>query len=137
MNLEQMRPIFRPGSTFAVVGLSSNPNRASHDVAAYLQRHGYRIIPVNPAEDEVLGETCYPTLSEVPQPIDVVDVFRRAEHTPPIAREAVDVGAKVLWLQQGIVSEEARRIGEEGGLTVVMDACTRTAHAMLRREGEL
>jgi predicted CoA-binding protein len=123
--------ILREARTIAVVGLSSKPNRPSNEVASYLQRHGYRILPVNPNEAEVLGEKAYPSLDEVPDPIDVVDVFRRAEHTPEIARHAVRAGAKVLWLQMGIVNDVARRIAEESGLQVVMDTCMMTAHRRL------
>jgi predicted CoA-binding protein len=117
----------------AVVGLSSKPWRASHDVAAYLQVNGYRIVPVNPAESEVLGERAYPTLLDIPKDVrvDIVDVFRRAEHTPEVAREAVEIGARVLWLQEGIVSQEAARIAMEGGVDVVMGTCIRHARERL------
>lgn len=113
--------------TIAVVGLSSKPTRPSYDVSAYLQDHGYRIVPVNPKETEVLGERAYPSLRDLPEDleIDVVDVFRRAEDTPEIARDAVAIGAKVLWLQQDIVNEEAYRIASEGGLEVIMGVCIR------------
>jgi uncharacterized protein len=113
--------------TVAVVGLSSKPSRPSYEIAAYLQDHGYRIVPVNPKETEVLGERAYPSLRDIPDDvqIDVVDVFRRAEDTPPIARDAVAVGAKVLWLQEGIVSDEAYRIASEAGLDVIMGVCIR------------
>ena len=96
-------------------------------MASYLQDHGYRIVPVNPAETEVLGERAYPTLLDVPREvgIEVVDVFRRPEHTPEVARQAVEIGAKLLWLQEGIVSEEAARIATEGGLDVIMGVCIR------------
>jgi predicted CoA-binding protein len=100
-------------------------------VAAYLQAKGYRIIPVNPNETEVLGERAYASLLDVPERIDAVDVFRRAELTPEVARQAVAVGAKVLWLQMDIVNDEARRIAEEGGLDVVMGVCIRTTHQRL------
>lgn len=111
----------------AVVGLSSKPNRPSFTVASYLQDHGYRIVPVNPTETEILGERAYPTLLDVPREvgIEVVDVFRRPEHTPEVARQAVEIGAKLLWLQEGIVSEEAARIATEGGLDVIMGVCIR------------
>jgi predicted CoA-binding protein len=111
----------------AVVGLSSKPSRPSYEIAAYLQDHGYRIVPVNPKETEVLGERAYPSLRDIPDDvqIDVVDVFRRAEETPPIARDAVAIGAKVLWLQEGIVSDEAYRIASEAGLDVIMGVCIR------------
>jgi predicted CoA-binding protein len=131
---EELRSILGRSRSVAVVGLSSKPWRDSHRVAAYLQRHGYRIIPVNPKETEVLGERAYPSLLEVPVPIDAVDVFRRSEYTPEIARQAVAVGARVLWLQVDIVNDEARRIAEEAGLDVVMGACMMTAHQGLEVE---
>jgi predicted CoA-binding protein len=120
--------------TIAVVGLSSKPNRPSLEVARYLQEHGYRIVPVNPKETEVLGERAYASLADVPERIDVVDVFRRAEETPAIAREAVAIGARVLWLQEGIVSDEAARIATEGGLEVIMGVCIRHVRARLMGE---
>ncbi|HEY8117040.1 MAG TPA: CoA-binding protein, partial [Actinomycetota bacterium] len=121
----ELRSILGDARTIAVVGLSSNPERASYEVAEYLQSKGYRIVPVNPNETEVLGERAYPTLADIPSEIeiDVVDVFRRAEQTPAIAEEAVARGAKVLWLQEGIANDDARRIGEAGGLSVVMGVC--------------
>jgi predicted CoA-binding protein len=133
-----LRSILEDVRTIAVVGLSSRPERPSYGVSAYMQEHGYRIVPVNPKESEVLGEQAYPSLLDVPKDtrIDVVDVFRRAELTPPIAREAVQVGAKVLWLQEGIVNDEARRIAEDAGLTVVMGLCIRVVHHQLDRGGD-
>ena len=129
MSTEQ--EILRKYRTIAVVGLSSNPERYSFEVGSYLQGHGYRIVPVNPGEREVLGERAYPSLLDVPDPIDVVDVFRRAEETPEIARQAVAVGAKVLWLQNDIVNDEARRIAEDGGLDVIMGLCIMSTHRRL------
>ena len=128
---EELASMLGDARTIAVVGLSSKPDRPSHRVAAYLQSKGYRIIPVNPGETQVLGETSYPSLLDVPEKIDVVDVFRRAEYTPEVARQAVAVGAKVLWLQEGIVNEEAGRIAAEGGLEVVMGACMMRTHERL------
>jgi predicted CoA-binding protein len=124
----ELRSILGDARTVAVVGLSSKPDRPSHEVAGFLQERGYRIVPVNPNETEVLGEHAYPSLLDVPAeiPIDIVDVFRRAEETPPVAEQAVRRGAKVLWLQQGIVNEEARRVAEEAGLTVIMGVCIKT-----------
>jgi predicted CoA-binding protein len=122
-NDEELRSILGSAHTIAIVGLSSKPWRHSYEVAAYLQGKGYRIVPVNPNETEVLGERAYPTLLDVDVPVDAVDVFRRAEHTPEVARQAVQIGAKVLWLQDGILNEDAFRIGTEGGLDVVMGAC--------------
>jgi predicted CoA-binding protein len=132
----ELRALLGRAHTIAVVGLSSRPNRPSHQVAAYLQDHGYRIVPVNPNETEVLGETAYPTLRDIPAElhIDVVDVFRRAEHTPPVARDAVAIGASVLWLQEDIVSEEAAAIASEAGLDVIMGVCIRKVRERLMRE---
>jgi predicted CoA-binding protein len=126
-----LRSILDGTRTIAVVGLSSKTWRDSFRVAWYLQDAGYRIIPVNPKETEVLGEPAYPTLRDVPVSIDLVDVFRRAEQTPPVAEEAVAVGARSLWLQLDIVSEEARRIAEAGGLHVVMGLCIKVEHRRL------
>jgi predicted CoA-binding protein len=121
----ELRSLLGEVSVVAVVGISSKPWRASHEVASYLQQHGYRIVPVNPNEDEVLGEQVYASLLDIPKDVhvDVVDVFRRAEHTPEVARDAVAIGARMLWLQEGIVSEEAARIASEGGLEVIMGVC--------------
>ena len=133
----ELRILLGEARTIAVVGLSSRPGRPSLDVAAYLQQRGYRIVPVNPRETEVLGERAYPSLRDIPEDlaIDVVDVFRRAEDTPPIASDAVAIGAKVLWLQDGIVNEEAYRIATEAGLEVIMGVCIRRADQRLQREG--
>jgi len=130
----ELRAILGEAVTIAIVGLSSRPDRDSYDIAEFLQDRGYRIVPINPKESGVLGEPAYPSLLEVPDDvrIDVVDVFRRAEDTPPIAEQAVARGAKMLWLQDGIVSEEARRIAEDAGMTVVMDDCIkRTVRRLL------
>jgi predicted CoA-binding protein len=134
---EELRSILGDAKTIAVVGLSSNPARDSHSVAAFLQRRGYRIVPVNPNETEVLGERAYPSLLDVPEDvgIDVVDVFRRAEFTPDVARDAVERGAKVLWLQDQIVNDEAREIGEAAGMSVIMGVCIRRETNRLEREG--
>ena len=121
----------RNSKTIAVVGLSGNPERTSYQVSKYMQEQGYRIIPVNPNYDEILGEKCYPAVQEIPEPIDVVDVFQRSEVTPPIAQSAVDIGAKVLWLQLGVVNETAASIAREGGLEVVMDRCMKIEHGRL------
>ena len=128
----ELRSILGDARTIAVVGLSSRPDRPSHDVAAFLQRRGYRIVPVNPNETEVLGERAYPSLIDIPERIDIVDVFRRPEDTPQIADEAVTIGAKALWLQTGIANEEAAARAAAGGLAVVMDACIGATHAMLQ-----
>jgi predicted CoA-binding protein len=121
----QLRSLLGEAHVVAVVGISSKPWRPSYQVASYLQEHGYRIVPVNPNEKEVLGEQVYASLLDIPNEIhvDVVDVFRRAEHTPEVARDAVAVGARMLWLQEGIVSDEAARIAAEGGVDVIMGVC--------------
>ncbi|MDH4111118.1 MAG: CoA-binding protein [Actinomycetota bacterium] len=133
----ELRMLLGEAKTIAVVGLSSKPSRPSLAVASYLQARGFRIVPVNPRETEVLGEPAYATLGEIPAdtPIDVVDVFRRAEDTPEIARDAVAIGAKVLWLQAGIVNDEAYRIASEAGLEVIMGVCIRQTDLRLLREG--
>jgi uncharacterized protein len=115
--------------TIAIVGLSSNELRASNFVGFYLKRHGYTVIPVNPRETEILGEVSYPSLLEVPQPIDIVNVFRAPDALPGIAREAVEVQAGALWCQFGVINEEGARIAEEGGLAVVVDRCLKIEHA--------
>jgi predicted CoA-binding protein len=115
--------------TIAIVGLSGNPLRASNFVGFYLKRHGYRVIPVNPREPEILGERSFASLREVPVPIDVVNVFRAPSALPAIAREAVAIGAKCLWCQFGVINEEGARIAEDGGLAVVMDRCIKVEHA--------
>ena len=121
--------IIQTARTVAIVGLSPNELRASNFVGFYLKRHGYRVIPVNPRAAEVFGEPSYPTLADVPLPIDVVDVFRAPEAVPEIAREAVAAGAKALWLQFGVISLEGAEIARAGGLTVVMDRCLKVEHA--------
>jgi predicted CoA-binding protein len=115
--------------TIAVVGLSGNELRASNFVGYYLKRHDYQVIPVNPREQEILGQTCYPSLTEVPGPVDVVNVFRAPDALPDIAREAVAIGAGVLWCQFGVINEEGARIAEDGGMTVIMDRCLKVEHA--------
>ncbi|HET9508730.1 MAG TPA: CoA-binding protein [Gaiellaceae bacterium] len=121
--------ILRDARTIALVGASPKPHRPSHGVMRYLLAQGYRVIPVRPVGcDEVLGVACARSLAEIEEPIDLVDVFRRPEHTPAHAREAVEAGAGALWLQLGIVSAESRRIAEEAGLDYVEDACTAIVH---------
>lgn len=124
-----IRDLLLSARTIAVVGLSANPLRASHFVGFYLQRHGYRVIPVNPRETEVLGEQSYPTLQDVPVPIDIVDVFRAPDALPGIARDAVAAGAKALWCQYGVINEEGNAIADAGGLTVIVDRCLKVEHA--------
>lgn len=129
--IAQLRRILKEHRTIAVVGLSADWYRPSYFAAKYMQEHGYRIIPVNPKYPEILGERCYPDLASIPEPVDIVDVFRKPADCAPIAQQAVDIGAKVLWLQLGVVNDEARRIAEEGGLEVVMDRCVKIEHARL------
>ena len=133
---EEMVAVFDDVGTIATVGASSTPGKAAHDVPAYLVEHGYRLIPVNPFADEVHGVPAVESLDDVDEPIDVVQVFRPAEEAPDIARAAVDAGARVLWLQLGIESDEAAAIAEEAGLTVVMDACMRMVHRKWMRQRE-
>jgi predicted CoA-binding protein len=129
----ELRAMLRGARTIAVVGLSSKPWRVSNRVAGYLQSNGYRIVPVNPVETDVLGEEAHPSLLDVPEEIriDIVDVFRRSEYTPDVAKQAVAIGAQVLWLQIGIINDEARRIAEAGGLKVVMGECIMITHSRL------
>ena len=121
--------VIHSAKTIAVVGLSNSPLRASYFVGYYLIRHGYRVIPVNPRETEILGEPCFKTLADVPGPVDVVNVFRAPDAVPEIAKEAVALGAKTLWCQFTVISEEGARIAEAGGLSVVMDRCLKAEHA--------
>jgi len=115
--------------TLAIVGLSANELRASNFVGLYLKRHGYRVIPINPRESEILGEVSYPSLSDAPVPVDIVNVFRAPDALPAIARDAVAIHAGALWCQFGVINEEGARIAEEGGLPVVMDRCLKVEHA--------
>ena len=121
--------VLHTAKTVAIVGLSANQLRASNFVGYYLRRHGYRVIPVNPRESEILGQRCYPSLLDIPEHVDVVDVFRAPSAVPQIAREAVQIGAGTLWCQLGVISAEGARIAEEGGLTVIMDRCVKFEHA--------
>src|SRR6266849_1048367 len=129
---EELAALLTSATTIAMVGASSNPEKASHGIMQKLQRAGYRVIPVNPRETEVLGERAYAALTDIPERVDIVDVFRRPEDTPPIADDAVRIGARALWLQTGIVNEEAAARARAGGLIVVMDACIGATHALLR-----
>jgi predicted CoA-binding protein len=121
--------VIHNANTIAIVGLSSNELRASNFVGYYLKRHGYRVIPVNPRETETLGETSYPSLADVPVPVDIVNVFRAPDAVPEIAREAVAINAGALWCQFGVINAEAARIAEHGGVTVIMDRCLKVEHA--------
>jgi predicted CoA-binding protein len=136
-DLTLAREILTTSRTIAVVGLSDKPFRPSHEVAGYLKDEGYRIIPVNPHVTEVLGEKAYPGLRDIPEPVDVVDIFRRAEFVPAIVDDAIAIGAKVVWMQLGIVHEAAAARARAAGLRVVMNACLATTHDRLRSLGLL
>ena len=131
-----LRLLLGEARTIAVVGLSPDPRRPSNRVATYLREHGYEIVPVNPAVDEVLGVRSYATLLDIPASthIDVVDVFRRAEHTPDVARDAAAIGARVLWLQEGIISEEAMAIAQDAGMEIIMGVCIQHVRERLMEE---
>lgn len=120
---DRIREILQDARTIAVVGASSSPERPSHGIFQRLLGNGYRVIPVNPNETEVLGQKAYASLKDIPEKIDLVDVFRRPEHTPDVAADAVAIGAKTLWLQSGIRNEDAAAIATHAGLDVVMDSC--------------
>jgi predicted CoA-binding protein len=121
--------VLHKAKTIAIVGLSKNELRASYFVGYYLKRHGYRVIPVNPRETEILGEPCFKSLVDVPVPIDIVNVFRAPDAVPAIAREAVAIHAGSLWCQFGVINEEGARLAEAGGVTVIMDRCLKVEHA--------
>jgi predicted CoA-binding protein len=128
---EQLLSIYAQTRTIAVVGASADPEKAANRIPRYLQSHGYRIVPVNPRGGELYGERVFTSLTDIDVPVDVVDVFRPAEETPEIARQAVAIGAKVLWLQLGIESEEARQIAEAVGMQVIMNRCMGATHVEL------
>ena len=126
-----LRRILKDNHTIAVVGLSADWFRPSYFAAKYMQEHGFRIIPVNPKYTEILGERCYPDLKSIPEKIDIVDVFRKSEDCAPIARDAVAIGAKVLWLQIGVMNDEARQIADTAGLDFVQNRCVKIEYARL------
>jgi predicted CoA-binding protein len=126
-----LRRILKENKTIAIVGLSAKWHRPSYFAAKYLQEHGYRIIPVNPNSDEILGEKCYAKLEDIPEPVDVVDVFQRSDKVVPYAESAIAIGAKVFWLQLGVINEEAAAKARQAGLDVVMDRCMKIEHARL------
>ena len=130
-DIASLRRILRQARTIAVVGLSAEWHRPSYFAAKYMQHHGYRIVPVNPRYEEVLGERCWPSLRDVPVPVDIVDVFRRTEDVLPIAHDAVAIGAKCLWQQIGVKNLEADRVAVAAGLDSVMDRCVKIEHARL------
>ncbi len=125
---EEIAAILKNYRVVAVVGLSADPARPSYQVARYLQEHGYRIVPVNPGQTEILGEKCYPNLKDIPFPVEVVDIFRQPEAIEAIVSEALEVGAKVIWMQLGLIAEEPARRARAAGLQVVMDRCLKIEH---------
>jgi uncharacterized protein len=131
--MKQIAEILHSTRTIAVVGLSGKRYRPSYGVAEYLKRAGYRIIPVNPMEKEVLGERSYPDLESIPEPVDMVDIFRRSEHVPAIVESAIRIGAKSVWMQEGVIHEAAAARAEAAGLAVVMDRCILKDHGRLAR----
>ena len=129
--MNTVRDILEKSKVIAVVGLSPKPERDSHEVAKYLQDQGYRIVPVNPRADTILGEKSYPDLASIPGKVDVVDIFRRSDDVPPVVDQAIDIGAKAVWMQLGIVNEDAAAKAREAGLGVVMDRCMLVEHRNL------
>ena len=127
--------ILKTCNSVAIVGLSSNPERASNHVGSYLKEKGYKVIPVNPAEKTILGETCYPDLASVPEKIDVVDIFRKSEDVPAIVKEAVKCGAKAVWMQEGVINQAAADEATKAGLKVVMNKCMFKEHSRLFGSG--
>lgn len=133
---ESIAHLLQVAKTIAVVGCSPKPDRTSYRIAEYLLKQGYHVIPVHPQADTILGQKVYPTLTDIPEPVDIVNVFRRPEFTPPIAKAAVAIKPKVLWLQLGIASEETYKIATGGGLICIMDKCIAVAHRQLVREAQ-
>lgn len=130
-DIATLRRILRETKTIAVVGLSAHWHRPSYFAAKYMMDHGYRIIPVNPSYDEVLGQKCYQSLHDIAEPVDMVDCFRRSSEIMSIARESIAIGAQTLWMQLGVLNPEAARLAEAAGLQVVMDRCVKIEHARL------
>lgn len=133
---DEIRKILSDSDIIAVVGLSDKPDRVSYMVSEAMQAKGYTIIPVNPNADNILGQKCYPSLKDIPVPVDIVNVFRRSEHTPPVAEEAAAIGAKTLWLQLGVANDEAAAIASEAGLQVIMDRCIKVEDSILLPQGK-
>jgi uncharacterized protein len=131
VSIPEIAAILQTCRTIAVAGLSPKENRPSHQVARYLLVAGYTIIPVNPGHDRMLAQPCYPCLTAIPVPVEIVNIFRRAPEVPPLVDEAIAIGARVIWMQEGIVHEEAARKARQAGLTVIMNRCLKTDHAML------
>ena len=130
-DIETLRRILKTCNRVAMVGLSANWYRPSNFAAKYLLDHGYTVIPVNPGYAEVLGQKCYPSLLDIPEPVEVVDIFQRAEKVPPLVEQAIEIGAKVVWMQLGVVNEEAAQRAREAGLEVVMDRCMKIEYGRL------
>lgn len=130
-DINTLRRILTDYKRVAIVGLSANWSRPSNFVGKYLLEHGFEVIPVNPRYDEILGQTCYPDLASIPSPVDIVDLFQRAERVPPFVDDAIAIGAKVVWMQLGITHEQAARKAREAGLDVVMDRCIKIEYARL------
>lgn len=133
---DEIKRILETSHTIAVVGLSDNPERTSYMVSEAMQAKGYRIVPVNPNAESILGETSYKSLRDIPFPVDLVNVFRRSEHTPPVAEEAAAIGAKTLWLQLGVENDEAAAIAQAAGLAVIMDRCIKVEDSILLPQGK-
>lgn len=123
--------ILNSSETVAIAGLSPRKDRPSHRVGNYLKRHGYRVIPVNPAAEEIIGEKSHPNLASIQEQVDVVDIFRRSEDVGPIVRDAINIGAKFIWMQEGVINEEAAKLARDAGLSVIMDKCMRKIHMKL------
>lgn len=134
---DEIVDLLRTARNIAVVGLSPEPYRPSYVVASYLQSQGYRVFPVNPEADEILGEKCYPNLKAVPERIDIVNIFRRPDQVPDVVDEAIQVGARAVWMQLGVINEAAAEKARRAGLTVVMDRCIHIEHARLKEHGLL
>ncbi|MCC7202571.1 MAG: CoA-binding protein [Nitrospirae bacterium] len=135
--MDDIEKIIRESKNIAVVGMSNRLGRPSLTVASYLRGQGYRIIPVNPAIQDINGEKCYPDLMSIPEKVDVVDIFRKPADVPPVVEEAIRIGAKAVWMQEGVVNEEAAGRAQEAGLRVIMDKCMLKEHARLKREGKI
>ena len=128
---QSIKKILTSYKTIAVVGLSGNWNRPSHFAAKYMQEHGYRIIPVNPSYEEILGEVCYNSLLDIPESVEIVDIFRRPEDVPPIVEDAITIGARVVWMQLGVINHEAAERAQEAGLQVVMNRCVKIEYGRI------
>ena len=137
VNVGTIEKILKETEIIAVVGLSPNPDRDSHRVSKYLQGQGYRIVPINPNAQAVLGERCYPALSEIPFPVDTIDIFRRPEYVPELVEEAIKIGAKSIWMQVGISHPEAAQMAQGANLSAVMDRCMMVEHRRVVHEGRL